>query len=84
MGSRVKVEISRYFDDKYHGRIAIESAGEWLILCRKHPFAAWTVESCGDMVIYQPGEAFEWFPVRADKEYDPFGKFNVKVTTIAN
>jgi hypothetical protein len=83
VSSRVKVEIHRYFDDKYHGRMAIESAGEWLILSRKHSFASWIVESCGDMVIYRPGESFDWFPVRVGKTYDPFGKFTVSVTTVS-
>jgi hypothetical protein len=76
----VKVEIDRYFDDKYHGRIATGGSNEWFILSRKHFFAKWIVESCGEAVIDdRVGVPFDWFPVRVGRTYNPFGKFDVTV-----
>jgi hypothetical protein len=80
MSTQVKVEINRYFDDKYHGRIATGGSDEWLILSRRNFWSEWIVVSCGRGVCYKEGDSFDWFPVQVEEAYDPYGKFEVTVS----
>jgi hypothetical protein len=74
--NRIKVEIDRYYDDKYHGRIA--TGQEVGVLVRRSILHPWRLES-GDLGAMLAGDKFTWFRLKLGT-YDPFGKFTVTVS----